>query len=70
MDSDLSTLITDDAPQPQGTRRVMLPTRHGAVACGPYLAGEQYDVPSDEAGRLVAAKRFEYVADGDTTTAE
>lgn len=42
------------------TRRVKL-TAPGARAAGPYRAGVAYEVPADEAARLVKVKGFEYV---------
>lgn len=63
MNSELSILITDAA----ATRRVRLPVSRGALACGPYRAGEVHEVAAEEAARLVRAKGFEYVADGDIT---
>jgi hypothetical protein len=48
------------------TKKVQL-TRPGAVAVGPYKAGEICKVPADEAARLVKVKGFKY-AENETET--
>ena len=48
----------------QPTLQVQL-TKPSVLAVGPYRAGEMYEVPADEAARLVELKGFVY-ADTDT----
>jgi len=43
------------------TVAVCLPVSLGVKACGPYKAGEIYQVSSKEADRLINVKRFERV---------
>ena len=44
------------------TKRIRL-ERSGVVACGPYRAGEVYEVEENEAQRLIDHKGFIEVAD-------
>ena len=46
--------------QKEAVTRVRL-VAPGVLACGPYRAGQDYEVPTAEADRLVAAKGFVYV---------
>lgn len=43
--------------------KVRLPEISGALRCGPYAAGQVYEIPHDEAERLVRVKGFEVVGD-------
>lgn len=43
------------------TVKVRLPAWRGAKRAGPYLAGQVYELPHDEAERLVRVKGFELV---------
>ena len=45
------------------TVAVRLPVASGALACGPYKAGEIYHVDATEAERLVRDKGFEVAGD-------
>jgi hypothetical protein len=45
--------------QKEAVTRVRL-VAPGVLACGPYRAGQDYEVPSDEAARLVGRKGFVY----------
>ncbi len=44
-----------------GKVKVRLPVSLGAKSCGPYQAGETYEVEAEEAERLIKVKRFERV---------
>lgn len=50
---------TEQHTEQETARKVRL-MRPGVVACGPYRSGEVYEVPADEARRLVEIKGFTY----------
>ena len=52
-----------------GTVKVIL-NRPGVKACGPYQAGQAYDVPADEAERLIKVKGFKKVGGTDKAPTE
>ena len=43
--------------------KVRLPASRGALRCGQYVAGQVYELPHDEAERMVRVKGFEVVGD-------
>lgn len=50
---------TEQYTEQATTRKVRL-SRPGVVSCGPYRSGEGYEVPAEEARRLVEVKGFTY----------
>lgn len=52
--------MKNDENKGTGTVKVQM-NRPGVKACGPYKAGEIYDVPADEAERLIKVKGFKKV---------
>lgn len=51
--------------QSSSKAEVRLPLSLGIKSCGPYKAGEVYEVDADEAERLIKVKQFERVSKSD-----